>query len=228
MVKFVKRTFIKFAKDLLKTLLMNDKEFVKDCDFISRLCRAVENRVGRKMTSPRDYEFLSDALAKTGRRISGSTLKRIWGYNRDISDKYKPYKYTILSLVIFLGFKTIEDYQKHMDSPESESSSYLGETVTIDEIMPGSIVELTWHPNRTCSLTCLEKGVFIVLHSENGSLIPGDIVKFRSLTQNAPLYFNEVTRPGVKDKFIYTAGQRTGIRYNIHGIINNEEDTIIS
>lgn len=207
---------------------MNDKELVMDRDFISNLCRAVEKRIGRQMTSPRDYEFLSDALTKTGRRISGSTLKRIWGYNRDISDTYKPYKYTILSLVIFLGYNNIEDYIKNAESPEAESSSFIGETVTIDEIMPGSIIELTWQPDRSCCLTCMEKGIFRVIHSENGRLHPGDIVKFMSLTQNAPLYFNEVVRPGRPGKLIYTAGQRTGIRYSIRGIINSDEDTIIS
>lgn len=207
---------------------MTDKELVKDSEFISKLCVAVEKRIGRKMISPRDFEFLSDELTNVGRRISGSTLKRIWGYNRDISDTYKPYKYTLVSLVNFLGFDSLEDYLKYCERPEPESASFIGETVTIDEIMPGSIVELSWQPDRTCILTCLERGVFRVVHSENGRLHPGDIVKFMSLTQNAPLYFSEVVRPGMEDKFIYTAGQRTGIRYFIRGIINTEEETIIS
>ncbi|MDE6321674.1 MAG: hypothetical protein K2L93_05180 [Muribaculaceae bacterium] len=155
-------------------------------------------------------------------------MKRIWGYNRDISDTYQPYKYTLISLVKLLGFNTFEDYIKYCKSPEAESASYMGETVTTDEIMPGSIVELAWQPDRTCVLVCLEKGTFRVVHSENGRLLPGDVVKFMSLTQNAPLYFNEVLRPLSDEKFIYTAGQRTGIRYSIRGIISTAEDTIIS
>lgn len=207
---------------------MSDKQLVTDNELISKLCEAVEKRIRRKLISPRDFEFLSDELTKAGTRISGSTLKRIWGYNRDISDTYQPYKYTLVSLINFLGFNSLEDYLKYTESPESESASYMGETVTTDEIMPGSIVELSWHPDRTCSLTCLEKGIFRVVHSENGRLHPGDVVKFRSLTQNAPLYFNEVVRSGTDEKFIYTAGQRTGIRYCIRGIINSDEETIIS
>ncbi|MDE6309224.1 MAG: hypothetical protein K2L81_03410 [Muribaculaceae bacterium] len=155
-------------------------------------------------------------------------MKRIWGYNRDISDTYQPYKYTLISLVKLLGFNTFEDYIKYCKSPEAESASYMGETVTTDEIMPGSIVELAWQPDRTCVLVCLEKGTFRVVHSENGRLLPGDVVKFMSLTQNAPLYFNEVLRPLSDEKFIYTAGRRTGIRYSIRGIISTAEDTIIS
>lgn len=207
---------------------MTNKDLTNDSEFIARLCNAVEKRIGRKMISSRDYKFLSDELTKAGSRISESTLKRIWGYNRDISDSYKPYKYTFLSLVNFLGFISLDDYLKHIEDPEAESATYIGETATADEIMPGSVVELNWQPNRTCSLVCLEKGVFRVLHSEHGRLHPGDIVKFKSLTQNAPLYFNEVVRSATDEKFIYTAGQRTGVRYRIHGIVNSEEETVIS
>lgn len=207
---------------------MTDKLLEGDKEFISKLCETIEKRILRKMTSPRDFDYLSGLTSKTGMRISASTLKRIWGYNKDITSTYRPYRYTLLSLVNFLGFNSLEDFLKHSESPETESASYMGETVTTDEIMPGSIVEITWHPDRSCSLTCLEKGVFRVVHSENGHLNPGDMVKFRSLTQNAPLYFNEVVRPATDEKFIYTAGQRTGIRFSIRGIIKSEEDTIIS
>lgn len=205
---------------------MSDK--LTDKEVISKLCQAIEKRFGRKMLSPRDFDYLSEELSKIGKRISGSTLKRIWGYNRDISDNYKPYNYTLISLVNGLGFKNIEDFVEHYDDKEIQSAQYIGETITIESIMPGSVVELSWMPDRVCNLICMEKGLFKVVHSENGRLYPGDVVKFQSLTQNAPLYFNEVVRPATNEKFIYTAGQRTGIRYQIRGIVNSGEDTIIS
>lgn len=207
--------------------MSGNKSYI-DQKFISNLCLAIEKRLGRNLTSPRDFEYLSEKLANSGTRISGSTLKRIWGYNRDISDNYRPYKYTLVSLVNFLGFQTIEDYIKNYNSREEQSAEYIGETVTTDDIMPGSIVELNWAPDRVCSLICIEKGVFKVVHSEHGRLYPGDVVKFLSLTQNAPLYFNEVTRFGTNEKFVYTAGQRTGITYKIRGIISSGEDSLIS
>lgn len=207
---------------------MSDKKVIKDKEFISGLCEAIEKRLGKKMVSPRDFESLSEELSKIGTRISASTLKRIWGYNRDVSDTYKPYTYTLISLVNFLGYRDIEDYIANYNGQDLQSALYVGETVTIGDIMPGSIVELTWAPDRVCNLVCLEKGVFRVVHSEHGRLYPGDVVKFQSLTQNAPLYFNEVQRPGSNESFIYTAGQRTGVRYQIHGIVNSGEDSLIS
>ena len=207
--------------------MYSNKSYI-DQKFIYNLCLAIEKRLGRNLTSPRDFEYLSEKLAKSGTRISGTTLKRIWGYNRDISDNYRPYKYTLVSLVNFLGFQTIEDYIKNYNSLEEQSAEYIGETVTTDDIMPGSIVELSWAPDRMCSLICIENGVFKVVHSEHGRLYPGDVVRFLSLTQNAPLYFNEVTRFGTNEKFVYTAGQRTGITYKIRGIISSGEDSLIS
>ncbi len=207
---------------------MEDKRLTEDKEFIAKLCLAIEKRLGRKMNSPRDFEYLSEELTKIGKRVSGSTLKRIWGYNRDISDSYKPYTYTLISLINILGFRNIEDYLQSYEGNEIQSAQYIGETITIDTIMPGSIVELSWSPDRVCHLIFMEKGLFKVVHSENGRLYPGDIVKFQSLTQNAPLYFNEVFRPATNETFIYTAGQRTGIRYQIHGIVNSDEDDIIT
>lgn len=207
---------------------MTDKQLTEGKKFISTLCMAVEKRLDRSLSSPRDFDFLSEELSKVSKRVSGSTLKRIWGYNKDVSSTYKPYKYTLLSLVKFLGYNSIEDFVNCYDSRDIQSAEFIGETITTDEIIPGSVIELTWLPDRICNLICVENGVFKVVHSEHGRLYPGDVVKFKSLTQNAPLYFYEVSRPGSNETFIYTAGQRTGIRYRIRGMVSSQEDTIIS
>ena len=180
------------------------------------------------MSSPRDFEFLSDELSKAGSRVSASTLKRIWGYNRDISNTYRPYKYTLVSLVNLLGYKDLDDFELNYDREQIQSAEFSGDTVMADEIAVGSIVELSWAPDRVCKLSCTDCGVFKVVYSERGRLNAGDVVKFLSLTQNAPLYFNEVVRSNSDETFVYTAGQRTGVRYRIRGIINTGEDSIIS
>ena len=208
---------------------MAEKHLQVNRDIISKLCLAIEKRLGRKMSSPRDFEYLSEEMAKIGTRLSGSTLKRIWGYNRDVSDKYCPYRYTLISLVNLLGYRDLDDFNRHYNNESAiQSAEFKGDTIRTDDIMPGSIVEIRWAPDRRCSLVCLDKGLFKVAESYHGRLRPGDIVRCMSLTQNAPLYFNEVTRPATNERFVYTAGQHTGIRYNIHGIINSDEECIIS
>ena len=198
-------------------------------EFFSKLCEAIEKRLGRRMSSPRDFKYLSDEMTKIGARISGSTLKRIWGYNRDVTEKYSPYRYTLNSLVNLLGYEDLEDFTQHNnDDIAIQSAEFKGETIRTEDIMPGSIVEIQWAHDHQCSLVCLEKGVFKVVESYHGCLRPGDIVRCMSLTQNAPLYFNEVLRLGINEKFVYTAGLHTGIRYNIRGIINSDGECVIS
>ncbi|MDE5839378.1 MAG: hypothetical protein K2H49_00510, partial [Muribaculaceae bacterium] len=183
----------------------------------------------RRMSSPREFENLSDEMTKIGKRISGSTLKRIWGYNRDVTEKYSPYRYTLNSLVNLLGYEDFEDFTQHyIDDIAIQCAEFKGETIRTEDIMPGSIVEIQWTPDRQCSLVCLEKGVFKVVESYHGRLRPGDIVRCLSFTQNAPLYFNEVLRLGTNEKFVYTVGLQTGIRYNIHGIINSYGECVVS
>ena len=53
------------------------EKLVTDKAFISKLCQAIEKRVGRKMISPRDLDYLCEELTKVGARVSGSTLKRV-------------------------------------------------------------------------------------------------------------------------------------------------------
>ncbi|MDE6538391.1 MAG: hypothetical protein K2M13_10230 [Muribaculaceae bacterium] len=184
-------------------------------EFITKLTEAVERRLGRKIVSPRDFDFLSAELAGIGSSVSATTLKRIWGYNRDTSSAYRPYQYTITALIRLLGFRSVDDYINSDGDDSMQSSSFIGATVTADELAPDMIVDLSWEPDRRCRLKCIGAGKFEVILSERGKLKPGDIVRFMSLTQNAPLFFNEVIRNGGKERFVYTAGQRTGIRYSI-------------
>ena len=48
---------------------------------IGRLLERVEEKVGRKMKTPRDFDFLAEQIFETMHKsISVSTLKRVWGY----------------------------------------------------------------------------------------------------------------------------------------------------
>ncbi|MDE6338760.1 MAG: hypothetical protein K2K97_03105 [Muribaculaceae bacterium] len=175
----------------------------------------MEKRLCKRISAPRDFDFLSEELAASGKKVSSTTLKRIWGYNRDISDTYIPYRYTVEALVKLLGYNSIEDYLKLYNGDDVQSAVFLGQTIMAENIEPGRMIELTWEPDRLAMLKCMRSEVFEVIRSENGRLQCGDVVTFKSLTQNAPAYFNEVKRPGSNISFIYTAGQRTGIRYRI-------------
>ncbi|MBR1520406.1 MAG: hypothetical protein IJ635_04125 [Bacteroidaceae bacterium] len=50
---------------------------------LQTLCEAVEQRLGRKPKTPKDFDnLMGDIWQKTHERISASTLMRIWGYTK--------------------------------------------------------------------------------------------------------------------------------------------------
>ena len=63
----------------------------------------VEIVAGRKMITPRDFDYLSARIFdKTKTYISPITLKRFWGYLGDRNRK-KPYRSTLNTLAIYAG-----------------------------------------------------------------------------------------------------------------------------
>lgn len=89
---------------------------------LSRLLRRVEEKVGREMKTPKDFEYLSAQIfEETRRTISVSTLKRIWGY----IDSYRSVRETTLDLLAqFAGY----DNYRHFCQEEIKT--------TVEESLP--------------------------------------------------------------------------------------------
>ena len=52
--------------------------------YLIRLRECVEQKVGRKLQTPKDFDYLRDIIfSECHEMVSSSTLKRIWGYNKD-------------------------------------------------------------------------------------------------------------------------------------------------
>lgn len=50
-------------------------------EYLHKLCEAMEAKVGRKMQTTRDYDFLAECIFhELHQQVSPTTLKRIWGY----------------------------------------------------------------------------------------------------------------------------------------------------
>ena len=73
-----------------------------------QLRNAIEDAVGRKMKSPKDFEYLSQAIfEKTHQSISTSTLKRFWGYLQ----QYASIRVSTLDLLAqFIDYKDYDDF----------------------------------------------------------------------------------------------------------------------
>ena len=87
-----------------------------------QLRNAIEDAVGRKMKSPKDFEFLSHAFfEKTHQSISTSTLKRFWGY----LEPYASIRVSTLDLLAqFIDYKDYDAFCLALtDTPVMSSAS---------------------------------------------------------------------------------------------------------
>lgn len=75
---------------------------------LARLRDAVEERVGRKVCTPKDFDYLHDSIFGECREmVSTSTLKRIWGY---VPTDGQPRTASLDLLARFVGFDSWEQF----------------------------------------------------------------------------------------------------------------------
>lgn len=73
-----------------------------------KLCKAVEKEVGRTLSAPSDFKWLSAQIEKrTHERLSPSTLMRAWGY---MEEYVMPRRVTLNILARFIGYMGYDDF----------------------------------------------------------------------------------------------------------------------
>lgn len=75
---------------------------------IELLRKAVEQKSGRHIRTPKDFDFLSDCIFnECHQMVSVSTLKRIWGY---VQTDSTPRSSSLTPLAQYIGYSDWEDY----------------------------------------------------------------------------------------------------------------------
>jgi hypothetical protein len=94
---------------------------------ITRLRNDIEAEVGRKIRTPKDFDFLSACIAdRLHQTISISTLKRVWNY---VASDTTPRLSTLDILAQFVGSKDWEDYTtKNTEPAETTENTEPAET----------------------------------------------------------------------------------------------------
>lgn len=83
---------------------------------LNRLLSQVEEKAGRKIKTPKDFEFLVEQIYEhTHTSISVSTLKRVWGY---VDSNYSVRESTLDLLAQFVGYENYRHFlQQFHDVP---------------------------------------------------------------------------------------------------------------
>lgn len=164
--------------------------------------------MGMSMMSPANFDVLSLRIKKsTGRNVSVSTLKRIWGY---VNYPHKPSNEILSILSAFAGYRDWHDFRS--SDHVTESSDFIGaDIVKSSELTEGTRIQLGWKPDRSCILEYMGNSEFKVIEAQNSKLVSGDIFSCSVIVKGEPLICHEVRRGGELLAEGYVAGKTDGI-----------------
>ena len=163
------------------------------------LKNTIEELLGRKVATKRDYEYLSmRILDRTGSYISPITLRRFWGNLADGKYNTIPRRFTIDTLAQYTGYSNYEQFQKERAGGATSPSSQflLNDYILSNTLIKGQQIELTWLPQRFVTVEFLGYDMFKVVSSINSKLSKGDTFHVDIITQGEPLYLNCLVHDG--------------------------------
>lgn len=165
---------------------------------LANLVYLTNRNFGYTPSTPTEFNDLSRAVQKvTGRAISLSSIKRIWGYV-----KYEGFP-SITTLNILSHYNGFLDWATFVKSGctimQTDDSSFTEDTLFSTDILnPGDTLSLVWNDDKTCVMECLSYKRFRVVSSQNIKLMPGDTLTIHTLSVGLPIYASDLIRGDVR------------------------------
>ncbi len=197
------------------TVLLSGNDFEVDifcyiCSMkVELLKKEIERATGQRLKAAGDYEQLSVLVQKrTQRRLSPTTLKRLFGYlhNEEVTPRIS----TLDVLARFVGYDDYDAFCTGGNDGEAQSNIVPGERVSADELSVDSFLVLTWKPNRRCVVRYLGNARFLVVEALNTKLSVGDTFTCHLFICHEPLYIESLVHEGQK-LGAYVAGKKDGV-----------------
>lgn len=176
---------------------------------IEELKRLVEKTYDKDLNTTTDFEEFSFNLQqKQNKRISASTLKRLWGY---VNDTHKPRVVTLDTLSEYIGYHNFAAFKAWLkSSPQYSSSFFDAPQLTSNSLKVGDRIEIGWSPNRLVRLSYQGDSKYEVVFSENSKLKTGDVFITGCFIKGQPLYLPFIIREGVHTQ-PFVAGRNGGL-----------------
>lgn len=189
-----------------------DKKNIPDisAEQLKDLCRRVEETYGKPVLTPLQFEALADDIfRRTGKLLSPTTLKRLWGY---LNEPMSPRRSTLDVLARYCGWRDFEDFTKG-NAPEIESGNVGTNVISAGkDVKTGDRIRLMWPPSRVCEIEYLGDRKWRVVASQGTKLSPGDTFNCALIVSGEPLYLDNLVhgddRPGV-----YVCGRKSGVTF---------------
>ena len=107
-------------------------------DDIQQLRDAAEQKAGRRMHTPKDFDFLRERIyEECHEMVSISTLKRLWGY-----DRYEgtPRVSSLNPIARYVGYSDWDDYLQHAVVNEEQTDQPEQDAQEIKENTPHTVI----------------------------------------------------------------------------------------
>jgi hypothetical protein len=181
---------------------------------INVLCSAIEQAIGRRLQTPKDFDLLSERIfARVGEMVSRNTLRRIWG---KMDEERMPHRSTLSILARFIGYADFEVFMNNAvadDNGGTPSTPFMGRRLSVlDGLTRGDRLRLTWHPGRVCDVEYNGSQHFRVIHSEKTRLQVGDTFLCGIIIEGEPLYLDQLQH-GNSPSTTYICGKMGGVRF---------------
>lgn len=179
---------------------------------ITALCQQIDQRLGRPVRTPQDYEYLSQKLLeRTRQSLSVSTLKRLYGY---VATEGSLRRSTLDILCQYVGYRDWATFCRR-DTPASASSDpLLADSLSADELCQDDVLRVTWQPDRECHFRCTGQHEFAVERSQNSKLSVGDTFRCHLFVRGEPLYLENLRMQG-SAPVLYVCGRDGGIDFSL-------------
>ena len=172
---------------------------------IEVLLSEVSRQFGKPVNTSSAFEHLAlDVEARTGERLSESTLKRIWGY---VSLNPKPRASTLDILARYTGR---ENFRRLCLELQETSAFFAADYVRSADLNEGDVVILGWMPDRRVELVYLGNMRYEVRDAGTSKLRRGDRFEATAFLRDQPLYLPGVERDGTMLP-AYVAGRSRGL-----------------
>lgn len=189
-----------------------------------KLRQATEKSVGRKIRTPKDFDFLVMRIYDlTKSQLSPTTLKRFWGYIEK-SKETEPRRFTLDILSLVAGYKDWDDFCNQIKYDDCSSSDFIkSPSIYSTSLQVGNIIKLLWSPGRCVTIKYMGEDMFEVIESINSKLQKGDRFCCGCFIEGEQTYLTRLVR-GNQILSKYVCGKEGGIKFILNTNPNDAND----
>lgn len=161
---------------------------------LDALISITNHNLGFTPTSPSEFSELCWHIQKrTGRTISLSSVKRLWGY---VNYQGFPSVTTLNNLAQFNNYKSWAAFLlSDAVNTNDDDSGFMAESViNADNLNNGDRILLTWNSEKSCEIEYISHQRFRVNRSTNIKLKAGDTFSLHTISIGLPIYITDIAR----------------------------------